>query len=212
MYHHLKITAVAASLLAVVSAQDQLPYQPCPLLRAYYPLPSINKSSSAIQAASVTFKGLFDNLIQTGCSDDFGCISPNTTSFSVVLFSGDDAAADDAIFFDYSHTVPDLTIAGSNVGLDTIFPAGTLTQVFTVYAWLIQLGDGHWADSITAFLPELATANVSTSAGDLLAVDWNGVTVGALAGHMSGIIRDCEWHPHGRTMTSILFALANDDA
>lgn len=189
MYTKFKAVALLAGLAAVSSAQD-LPYQPCPLLRAYYPIPSINKSSAAIQAATATFTKLFDNLVKTGCSDDFGCISPNTTSFSIALYSTADAGDDDDfIFFDYSHTVPSLA-SNNTVGLDTIFPTGTLTQVFTVYAWLIQIGDGYWEQPISKFLPELATTNRSV---DALVVNWDEVSVGSLAGQMSGIVRDCEY-------------------
>ncbi|KJR83623.1 alkaline D-peptidase [Sporothrix schenckii 1099-18] len=186
MQHRASLVALLAGLAAVSSAQD-LPYQPCPLIRAYYPVPGINKSSSAIQKATATFSGLFDNLVKTGCSDNFGCISPNTTSFSLALYSIADAGDDeDFIFFDYSHTVPSLA-NNKTVGLDTIFPTGTLTQVFTVYAWLIQMGDGYWEQPITVFLPELLETSLSSGS---IAVDWDNVSIGSLAGQMSGIVRD----------------------
>ncbi|KAJ9149231.1 Beta-lactamase [Pleurostoma richardsiae] len=188
------LTSAAAIPLAVTIVQlssqvaaDQSTYQPCPLLRAYYPAPSINKTSDVIQAASQQFAALFDGLIQTGGSDDFGSITPNTTSFSVVLFSGAVDAVDDPIFFEYHHTAPVSEDSNGNVTLDTVFPLGTLTQLFTVYSWLIEMGDTEWESPITKFLPELTAANASV---DTLAVNWDEVTVGALAGQMSGIARD----------------------
>ncbi|CAK7225880.1 hypothetical protein SEUCBS140593_006053 [Sporothrix eucalyptigena] len=187
MYLSLQTAALLALLPALTVAQNDIPYQPCPLLRAYYPVPTINASSEAIQSASATFTKLFDNLIETGCSDDFGCISPNTTSFSLVLYSVDgDATDDNYIFFKYSHIVPSLAGNGNTVDLDTVFPTGTLTQVFTVYAWIIQMGDGRWEEPITAFLPDLATVNSTGS----LSVNWEDVTIGSLAGHLSGIVRE----------------------
>ncbi|OAA68550.1 Beta-lactamase/transpeptidase-like protein [Niveomyces insectorum RCEF 264] len=160
----------------------------CFNIHTYYPAPTVNKSSSEIQAVSAQFEGFFDNLIKTGHSDDPGDISPNTTSFSIVLFSGSDHSVDeDPVFFEYSHTAPILAQANTSVGLDTVFPTGTLTQLFTVYAWLIELGDGRWNEPISAFLPQLAAANVSSGA---FSVDWNEVTIGSLAGQMSGIVRD----------------------
>ena len=171
-----------------VLAQD-MPYQSCPLLRAYYPLPTINKSSAAIEATSATFTKLFDSLVQTGCSDSFGCISPNTTSFTLALFTGDaDATDDNFIFFEYSHIAPVYAAENNTIGLDTVLPTGTLSQVFTVYAWLIQMGDSHWDQPITAYLPELAMANTTGS----LAVKWEDISIGSLAGHMSGIVRNCK--------------------
>jgi hypothetical protein len=69
-----------------------------------------------------------------------------------------------------------------------MFALGDLTQLFTVYTQLTELGDEVWSRSIVDFLPELR--NVSTIDA-IHAVRWEDVTLGSLAGHMAGISRDC---------------------
>jgi len=164
-------------------AADQPAYQPCPIFRAYYPPPTIDKSSDVMQSFSKNFTATFDELVRTGKHEIYGDITPNTTSFSVVLFS----TADDSIFFEYHHTAP-AAKAKVNVTMDTVFPVGSLTQLFAVYAWLAKFGDKEWDTPITKFLPELLRP--PTTPGKIT-VPWSEVTIGALASHMAGIVRDC---------------------
>lgn len=67
---------------------------------------------------------------------------------------------------------------------------GDLTQLFTVYAQLVELGDQVWSRSVVDFLPELA--NISTVQVDAIReVQWNDVTLGSLAGQVAGVACDC---------------------
>lgn len=172
----------------------QTVYQPCPLLQAYYTAPNLDKNSSAIQSFAQEFNSIFDSLIQSGGSEDFGAITPNTTSFSVVLFSGNEAAGEDPIIFEYHHTAA-LLDAAENVTTQTVFPVGTLTQLFTVFSWLVLTTDVSWSSPITDFLPELKETSLNTSEYDIdVGVNWESITVGSLASHMSGLVRDCKFH------------------
>ena len=171
------------SFLSPSWAADQPAYQPCPIFRAYYPPPTIDKSSDVMQSFSKNLTVTFDELVRTGKHEIYGDITPNSTSFSVVLFS----TADDPIFFSYHRTAPAADVK-SNVTMDTVFPVGSLTQLFTVYAWLAKFGDKEWDSPITKFLPELL--GPSTTPGKIT-VPWSEVTIGALASHMAGIVRDC---------------------
>lgn len=171
------------------AAVDQISFQPCPLLRAYYPPLTISTASDAVASFVSKFTTEFDNLVQSGGSDDYGPITPNTTSFSVVLFSGT-TDSDDAAFFEYHHTATTAQSEGSsNVTSDTLFPVGDLTQLFTVYAWLVEVGEEAWETPITAFLPELS--GLETPPGEV-STPWQDVTIGTLAGQMSGLARDCK--------------------
>ncbi|KAF9875144.1 beta-lactamase family protein [Colletotrichum karsti] len=184
---HSKASAISVGLFLGMASKclaDTTAYQPCPLLRAYYLSPSIDKTSDAVKSFTNEFASLFDKLIDAGGSDDFGKITPNTTSFSVVFFSGSESLEADPVFFEYHHTASEAP-KDSNLNSDTAFPLGTLSQLFTVYAWLIEIGDGHWGTSITQFLPELKSA-VSTG----FSVNWEEITIGSLAGHMSGLARE----------------------
>ncbi|KAH8895799.1 beta-lactamase/transpeptidase-like protein [Thozetella sp. PMI_491] len=179
-------TLVSTGLLASLTGLALAAYQPCPLLTAYFPPPTIDKTSQEIESLSTLFSSVFDDLVRTGSSDDFGTITPNTTSFSVVMFSGASDAAEESIFFEYSYTAPSAD-ASINVTADTSFPVGSLTQLFTDYLWLVEIGDAEWQTPITKFVPELSSYNASCGT---LRVPWNVVTIGSLAGHMSGITRD----------------------
>jgi CubicO group peptidase (beta-lactamase class C family) len=185
------------AFLALGHAADQPAYQACPLFQAYYPPPTIDKSSDAIKSFSRDFTTTFDQLVRTGKHEVYGDITPNTTSFSVVLFSaaGNSVAKNDPIFFNYQYTAPGAK-AKTNVSLDTVFPVGSLTQLFTVYAWLAKYGDAEWDTPITRFIPELLTAPTLGK----FAVPWKDVTIAALASHMAGISRDCMFiqTPRGR--------------
>ncbi|GJC84741.1 beta-lactamase-like protein sdnR [Colletotrichum liriopes] len=186
MRQNIYVASAAAFLALASTAVAETPaYQPCPLLRAYYPTPTINKEASAVESFTADLKSLFDQLIESGGSEDFGEITTNTTSFSVVLFSGSEGAEEDPVFFEYHYTAPKAP-NNSILDMDTIFPLGTLTQLFTVYSWLVEVGDEHWGESITTFLPELKTAPLTS-----LSVKWDEITVGALAGQISGLARDC---------------------
>ncbi|KAI0010462.1 beta-lactamase/transpeptidase-like protein [Xylariaceae sp. FL0662B] len=176
-------TALAA---AAVSADS---YLPCPLLRAYVPPPTIDKASEEVASLTRDFTAVFDQLVQTGKSDDFGEVTPNTTSFSVVLFTGDKDTAEDPVLFEYQHTAAAVK-ASENVTVDSRFPVGTLTQLFTVYAWLAEIGDGEWNTLITNFLPELKHAKNISSFDGVPQVNWDEITIGALASQMSGLARD----------------------
>ncbi|KAH8660159.1 beta-lactamase/transpeptidase-like protein [Xylariales sp. PMI_506] len=163
---------------------------PCPLLRAYYPPPTIDTNSDTILSFTKDFTALFDELVQNSGSEDFGDITSNTTSFSVVLFSGTESGQDGPVFFEYHYTAPAVETA-ENVTIETLFPAGTLTQLLTVYAWLVEAGDAAWDTPITQFLPNLAIARPDFTNFDIgLSIPWENVTVGSLAAHMSGIPRD----------------------
>ncbi|KAB5530483.1 beta-lactamase/transpeptidase-like protein [Coniochaeta sp. 2T2.1] len=183
----LTVFTIVGSLLQLGQAADQPAYQPCPLLRAYYDAPVLSKSSDAVKSLAKDFDAVFDNLTLAGGSDVFGAITPNTTSFSVVLFLGTDKATDDSILYTFHYTAPQAK-KDVKVGDDTVFALGSLTQLFTVYTWLAEMGVETWNDPITKYLPELK----STACGGNMTVDWEGVTIEALAGHMAGIARDSD--------------------
>ncbi|KAB5580929.1 beta-lactamase/transpeptidase-like protein [Coniochaeta sp. 2T2.1] len=181
----LTVFTIVGSLLQLGQAADQPAYQPCPLLRAYYDAPVLSKSSDAVKSLAKDFDAVFDNLTLAGGSDVFGAITPNTTSFSVVLFTAADKATDEPIFYTYQFTAPEAK-KDVKVGDDTVFALGSLTQLFTVYTWLAEMGVETWNDPITKYLPELKSA----ACGGNITVDWDDITIEALAGHMAGIARD----------------------
>jgi CubicO group peptidase (beta-lactamase class C family) len=81
-----------------------------------------------------------------------------------------------------------------SVDADSVYRIGTLTQLFTVYTFLIEVGDVHWEEPVTKWVPELVRAakTLDAKSQPLKYVDWDDVTLGQLASHLSEIERDCE--------------------
>ncbi|OAQ78088.1 beta-lactamase family protein [Purpureocillium lilacinum] len=165
-------------LLSAVTWCAATAFSPCPLIGQYLPPPTITQDDAT--SLSQGYRASFDSLVQHGGSDKYGEISANTTSFAVVFFAG----ATGKTIFEYYHTADNTS---SSVDSNTRFPVGDVTMVFTVYSWLAMMGE-HWDAPITKFLPELADAGP---------VPWEDVTIGSLAGHMSGLPRHVCTAPHG---------------
>ena len=168
-------------------------FRPCAILGPRFPHPSGFADDETIQAAIKDTTAAFDELIATKNST-WGTIS-NTTSFSVALFTSNDPLNDSQpFFFEYHHTAPafkENQLEASQLNADSIFRISTVTQVFTVWIFLIEAGEAHWVDPITNYIPELANhegARLVTSGH----FSWEDVSLGDLAGHLSGIPRDCE--------------------
>lgn len=179
-------------LLSTVSpAASQ--FAPCPLLGPAYPKVRNLANNDVIKSALEDLTSLFDEAVKTG-NTSFGPITPDTTSFSIALF---DSSSDgsDPFFFDYHYTAPSLansTIGTQSVNADSVYRAASLTQVFSVWSFLINAGPQLWHDPVTKYVPELADAMQSELLDPILYVNWDEVTLGDLAGHMSGIGRNCK--------------------
>ncbi|KAF5635966.1 hypothetical protein F52700_5279 [Fusarium sp. NRRL 52700] len=165
------------------STNNAISFQACAPIAAYYPPPTIDKSSEPFKKLTWQFTKTFDDLIKNGGSNKYGSVTPNTTSFSVVIFGGAESLRDDPVFFEYHYTSPEDQASNASLTLDTKFPVGDVSMVFTVYAWLVKMG-GQWETPITKYLPELAEDKGS------LTVNWNDITIGSLAGQMSGLSRE----------------------
>lgn len=77
------------------------------------------------------------------------------------------------------------------VDSNTIYRVGSISKAWTVYIWLLAAGDTAFNDPITRYVPEIAEYAARNPATDSVnAVDWNTITVGALASQLSGISRD----------------------
>jgi hypothetical protein len=176
-------------LWAVASAQRSL-YQPCPLLGPFFPEPLINSTFPTLKSVAQSLNKLLDDYIVAG-DGRFGPISPNTTSFSLALFAGSNYVPGPGglpFFYEYHHAANALNDV--QLDKDSVFALGDLTQLFTVYTQLAVLGDDAWSRSIVDYVPELLNASAAKS-DEISRVQWKDVTLGALAGQMSGIARSC---------------------
>lgn len=172
----------AAVLPAALAASSA----PCPILNAYYPVPT-NLASSLPVASSVA--GIEDSLL---AALDSGILDANTTTFSVEAYS---LHSEQPLFT--RHYTPALLASQRTSGVavvdsDTVYRVGSVSKLLTVYTFLIAAGDEPWNRPITAFVPELASIAQArpASANEIDNVSWDSITVGALASQMAGIGRD----------------------
>ena len=73
---------------------------------------------------------------------------------------------------------------------DSVYHIESISKVLTVYLTLIAIGSGYWDRPITDFFPEFADFASQKPLNPLSIVDWKHVTLGTLAGQLSGILRD----------------------
>lgn len=173
------LTVLLAILVLAVSAANPTI---CPILGQQWPTPKN-------LAREATFQAVAKNLTATlqGLQNTTGF---NTTSYSVVVFSG----SEDGLAFEYHHT--DRTIRESTSGTkivtaDTVYRLASVSKVMTLYMFLAQVGEGPLSDPVAKWIPELL---VPTDADglDVVRPDWKHMTLGDLAGQLSGLPRDCE--------------------
>lgn len=174
-----------------------LSFTPCPFLGPAYPPFRLDGNATIIATALEDLKAAFDELMSVG-GGSHGEVTPNTTSFSIALFSTNEGTASSVpFFFDYHYTAPSLMESKSSVtevNVNSIYRIGGVTEVFTIWTILTEVGGGIWTDPVTKYVPELwiAAQESSTDENPVASVDWTGITIGELASHMSGISRDCK--------------------
>lgn len=165
------------------------------LLGPSFTPPSNLRSSNVIQEAVLNVTNALNNAIRTGESI-FGSFNSSTTSFSLTATS----QLDSSPILDFHHTSGSLNISAgssSKITSDTVYRIGSVSKLFTVYALLLNNGTRHWNRPVTDFIPELKHA-AQHPPHDSTVVDWvqwDQVTVGALASQLSGIGRDCLFAP-----------------
>ncbi|KAK3355725.1 beta-lactamase/transpeptidase-like protein [Neurospora tetraspora] len=180
---------IAALLLLLLATTFATAAPNCPPLGPVFEKPRNFKSSAAIRAALANLTETF----QARDADNSAAVRANITSYSLEVFSISDT---DPVVFSWHHTAP--AHASSNVtnggvketDADTVYRLGSLTKIFTVYTWLAQDGDVRWNEPITKYVPELAKAADKAKDDPVGNVAWGEVTVGSLAGQLSGAVRD----------------------
>ncbi|KAM5349515.1 hypothetical protein ACJ41O_006020 [Fusarium nematophilum] len=166
----------------------------CPLLGPIFPpLRNGLTESAAINDAVVRLNGLMEEVVKNGTN----------TTFFVQAFSGADT------LFNYGYVPPSMndSLTTGILNENTVFRIGSISKLLTVYTLLAEVGMERLADPITKWVPELARA--ARRRGDpVQSTQWDEVTIGQLASHLSGIGRD-----FGFVDYSVLFgALGTDPA
>lgn len=159
------------------------------LLGSTYPIPINVGTADAIKSAAISVSNELQNALNTGLSK-FGNISAKANSLSATVVS----AQDQAPLLDFHYTAANLNVSGGStkrVTGDSVFRIGSISKLFTVYTLLLNGGEKIWDRPVTDYLPELRKALLQPGANSTLDyVQWDQVTIGALASQLAGIGRD----------------------
>jgi CubicO group peptidase (beta-lactamase class C family) len=186
----MKIAATTISSLALVAAAHGASVQltDCSLLGPVYPMPANLTASRAIQKAQSTFSQQLSQLMRNG-SSIWGPVNSVNTSISLAVFSpqSQDLLAE----FHHIGTGPGVKahLTSGVLNADTIYRTGSVGKLLSVYTFMVKLGTKYWNEPVSKYIPELADLAVPNAVQNF---NWTEVTIGSLAGQMSGLPRDCE--------------------
>ncbi|KAM0449441.1 hypothetical protein ACHAO4_007459 [Trichoderma viride] len=98
--------------------------------------------------------------------------------------------------FEFHHSPQNFDPSGvSEVNSDTVYRLASMTKLFTVLG-LLRIENISLEDPITKYLPELRDLHKEAAVQDAVhVVDWDSITLEALAAHQGGIGADCESLP-----------------
>ncbi|KAI5923428.1 beta-lactamase/transpeptidase-like protein [Camillea tinctor] len=150
----------------------------CPPLGAVLPAPTSPSTNQAVQSAVATINTVFQATTS----------ALNTTAISLSVKS----IHENTPLLDLHYTPPSLNTSGTtSVDAQTIYRVGSISKIFPVLALLTQKSV-RLDDPITKYVPELLQLKGETGdeVNDITTVQWDHVTLGALASHMSGISSD----------------------
>ena len=159
----------------------------CPIFGAEFPPPKRLTEHARWKQALANLTAAFDFLETNVTGDDL--------SYSVQIFSTDYGNKILAERHRTATTLSPQTEGVKEVGPDTIYRIGSVSKIFTVLAFLAEVGDTHWNTPITEFIPELAQFSaraLTQPIDDVRRTDWEDITIGALVAQVSGVGRDCE--------------------
>ncbi|KAL7619718.1 hypothetical protein AAE478_010260 [Parahypoxylon ruwenzoriense] len=156
----------------------------CPYPGNVFPKPTDLASSPTIKTAISNLTATFNARAADPSTN------PNSTSWSIQVFSAD---SDEEIWSHY-HTATVLlssdTPGVKSVDGETVYRLGSVTKIFTILTFLVEAGDTYWNTPVTRWVPELELLAGRARYDPIMNVDWSSITLGDLASHMAGIVRD----------------------
>ena len=123
-------------------------------------------------------------------NENYGLIPLNETAYSISFFS-----AEEGILFDHHQSLTTMPVSTSSSGIvdgDYICGVGTVSKLITMYTLLTCAGDSHLANPITNYIPKLKALgkNLKVEEDSIDHASWEDMTLGEVASHMAGIVRD----------------------
>ena len=179
------LTVVTSLFISPSLCQDPAP--PCPLMGAVYEVPSQPSRSNAIKQAKNAFEKELVKAFKSDEKSTYGSLGYET-SFSVEVYSIHET---DAI---HTHhwTAPKVPTTSGQKTVDgnSVFRVGSISKLMTTYVYLINAGFKGWNDPVTDYVPALKEYAAKAKEAPQDVVDWDEVTVGGLASHLSGMTTD----------------------
>ncbi|KAI9651805.1 MAG: hypothetical protein M1831_007587 [Alyxoria varia] len=151
----------------------------CPLLGPDYPKPTQLSSCPSLPDVRDTVTSLLDKAFETK--------KFKSSAIAVQAFSA--CSAESKPLFEYyqaGNKALNTSAGVSQIDGDTVFPVASISKLFTVYSHLVQDGDLHFNFAVTDYVPELKQLSHQAFNG----IDFEDITVGALASQLSGLTRD----------------------
>jgi hypothetical protein len=158
----------------------------CPWNGPVFPPPQNFISSPTFQSALQKLSQIYESGLTTDNSST-GIVF-NSSAAAVHIYSADSEKP----LFEWYH---DGTILNTTVGVktfdgDSIIRIASISKLLTVYMLLKEAGDGWWDVPVTDVIPELKDHD-KWKENEVDFVKWTDVTIGSLAGQISGIPVDC---------------------
>ncbi|KAJ3469475.1 hypothetical protein MRS44_003540 [Fusarium solani] len=175
----LKTPRLVLGLLTFLSLSQAQTAHDCPLWGPIYPAPTNVLKSTIVTKAIDNLKESLDAALINGT------LGAANASFHLEVFSTDQ------LLLNYSYAAPQIkdSLTAGVLNRDTIFRIGSVSKLVAVYTLLAATGMEYINDPVTKWVPELAAAPApDDSAVD--AVRWQDITIGALAGHQAGLLKD----------------------
>lgn len=131
--------------------------------------------SKAIEDAKAKFPDLIEGLFESKALDKDGLI------FSLDVFS----ASTNSSIYSYKHVgkSQEKALTAGNLSDTTISRTGSVSKLFTAYAFIAKAGMEVFSHPVTRYIPELAG---NKSENPLERIDWDEITVGTLLSHQAG--------------------------
>ncbi|RSM13195.1 hypothetical protein CEP52_002047 [Fusarium oligoseptatum] len=175
----LKTQRLVLGLLTFLGSSQAQTAHDCPLWGPIYPPPTNVLNSTTITKAVTNLKQSLDVALR---NETLGAAN---ASFHLEVFSTDQ------LLLNYSYAAPQIkdSLTAGVLNRDTVFRIGSVSKLVAVYTLLAATGMEYINDPVTKWVPELAAAPVPDD-GAVDAVRWQDITIGALAGHQAGLLKD----------------------
>lgn len=159
----------------------------CPLHGPVFPSPENVEFSSTVQAALDKLTAAYNNSRYSSNRTDLDI--PTTAAIAVQLFT----TSTERPIFEYYHQG---TILSNVTGVrkldgESVWRIGSISKLITTYLLLKEVGDTLWDVAVTDVVPELREVE-KTRKHEIYDWQWDQVTLGSLAGQISGVVKDGE--------------------